>query len=116
MSSQDEIDTGSAPAEQPDDQAQTPDYDPLAALTVAEIRVASRELGADLVTAVTGQTEHYTGALARVLWMHRRRADRTRNPAELWAEIDAMPFLDLQEALGELAPPGQGVGPTPPQP
>lgn len=113
--SQGDIDNETPTGADGDTQDQPQAYDPLAALTVAEIRVASRELGADLVTSVTERTEHYAAALARVLWMHQRRADRTRNPAELWAAIDALTFNELSDQLGQLGA-TEAVGPTRPQP
>lgn len=115
MSRQDEVDNETPPGVDADAQDQENTYDPLAALTVAEVRVASRELGADLVTSITGKTEHYSEALARLLWMHRRRADRTKNPDELWRQIDGMTFKQLQDELGDLAPAGEGSDPTQPQ-
>lgn len=111
---QDDIDTEPTGDDTPPATDSQPSYDPLAALTVAELRVASRELGADVVTAVVQRTEHYTEALGRVLWLHQRRADRTRNPAELWAAIERLSFTELQQALSALAP-DEGAGPTQPQ-
>ena len=84
-----------------EDDAPAP-YDPLAALTVDELAIGSRHLRASLVAQITQTGEQYERALAVVLWLHRRRAERG---ADL-AACTALTFVELQQQLTALAPGG----------
>jgi hypothetical protein len=91
-----------------------PSFDPLAALTMAELDMGSRQLRASLVASITGRTADYERALAVTAWLHARRADTT---AKL-APYMRMTFTELSDALAAFAPEvdGEAAGPTPPGP
>lgn len=90
--------------------AEDDSYDPLAALTVAELNDGSRQLKASLVAAVTSQNEHYEKALAVVLWLHTRRTD----PGAGLGQFLELPFTDLTDRLVALT--GEETRPTTPKP
>jgi hypothetical protein len=79
-------------------------YDPLAALTIGEIDAGSRVLKASLVHAITEQSVDYSKALAVLLWLHRRRADRA---AQLAPCLD-LTYEQIGVELGALGDPTSG--------
>lgn len=83
--------------DQPDE---TPQYDPLSALTIDELNDGSRQLKASLISAVTSQNEHYEKALAVVLWLHARRA----KPGTGLSEFLNLTFTELTDRLDQLGP------------
>lgn len=90
----------------PDDQTdpdERPKVDPLDVLTIAELDAGSRQLGASLVAQVSQRGDRYERALAVVLWLHRRRTDRSTNPDELLRQLTKLTFVQLSEQLQELA-------------
>lgn len=74
--------------------------DALTALTIGELDGLSRQLKADVVTAITEGTADKSKALALVLWAHRRRTD----PAAKLAPVLDMPFLAVNDELTALYP------------
>lgn len=86
------------------DEPTPPKFDPLDALTIAELDAGSRLLKASLVAAVAQQTPDYERALAVVGYLHARRDDRTTKPDELLRRFTAMRFSELSEHLQALAP------------
>lgn len=97
--------------DQLDDEADpAPPYDPLAALTINELDAGSRLLKASLMASVMERTALYEKALAVVVWLHARRADRS---AQL-TPILALTFYELNARLGALGP--DEASPTPPAP
>lgn len=89
-----------------DEIAEPVPYDALSALTVDELNIGSRHLRGSLVATITGRTEGYEHALALVLWLHHRRADRSVSPDSYLL----LTFQDLGEQLEQLTP-----GPTIPE-
>jgi hypothetical protein len=90
-----------------DDQAAEPAQpkrrDLLDSLTIAEIDAGSRELGTSLVRQVMTHGERYEAALAVVLWLHRRRADRSTEPKKLLADLRKLSFRELTDQADELS-------------
>lgn len=92
-----------------DDVEQAPDpvdehlVDPLDVLTIAELDAGSRHLGTSLVQQVSTHGDRYERALGVVLWLHRRRTDRSTNPDELARAIGQLTFVEVSEQLTALA-------------
>lgn len=72
-------------------------------LTIAEIDAGSRQLGSSLVGQISSKGDRYEQALAVVLWLHRRRTDRTTEPAALLRQLGKLRFVELQEQLTALS-------------
>lgn len=79
-------------------------FDPLDALTIAELDAGSRLLKASVVAAVAEKSADYEKALAVVAYLHARRTDRTTPPPQLLAHYTAMRYSELSEALAAFAP------------
>lgn len=92
-----------------DDDAQA--FDPLDALTIAELDAGSRLLKASVVAAVAEKSADYEKALAVVAYLHARRTDRTTPPPQLLAHYTAMRYSELSEALAAFAPPADPTTP-----
>lgn len=91
------------PPDQTDPDDERPKVDPLDVLTIAELDAGSRQLGASLVAQVSQRGDRYERALAVVLWLHRRRTDRSTNPDELLRQLTKLTFVQLSEQLQQLA-------------
>lgn len=91
--------------DQGEDQGEAAPFDPLDALTIAELDAGSRLLKASVVAAIAEKNEHYEKALAVVAYLHARRSDRTTAPAELLAGYTRLSYSELSEALASFAPP-----------
>lgn len=107
-----------SPVDQVDDDPASPapraPFDPLAALTLAELDSGSRLLKASLVAAITERNEHYERALPIVVWLWSRKVGREVKLGEL----QRMTWQQLHDQLAELSPDevDDPEGPTAPGP
>lgn len=85
------------------DTTAAPMTDPLDVLTIAELDAGSRQLGTSLVAQVTNNGERYERALAVVLWLHKRRTDRSTEPSELLRQLSQLTFVEVSEQLTAIA-------------
>lgn len=96
-------DTAPPPPENVDGEAPTA-FDPLDALTIAELDAGSRLLKASIVKAVTEGTPEYERAFAILAYLHERRVDRETKPDELLRRFTSMSFREAAEHLQTYGP------------